>query len=57
MGSRRRTVQATSAPLGPDLDALVAFPLHSPVRCCLAAMGRRGQLARGVRGRRKFVAL
>lgn len=56
MGSRRGTVQATSAPLGPDLDDLVAFALHSPVRC-LAAMGRRGQLARGVRGRRKFVAL
>lgn len=37
------SVQATSATLGPDLDSLGEFPLLTPVRCCLAGMGRRGQ--------------
>lgn len=41
------SVQATSATLGPDLDRLGEFPLLTPVRCCLAGMGRRGQTVQG----------
>lgn len=42
------SVQATSsATLGPDLDCLREFPLLTPVRCCLAGMGRRGQTGQG----------
>lgn len=42
---------------GPDLDSLGEFPLHTPVRCCLAGMGRRGQVARRFVREEKVVAL